>query len=220
MPELPLAPDPPTQQIAVSSRYCGSCGASMAGDQRYCVECGQRRGPAHPALPGQLAQRIPAATGAAPRRRGPRLNVNAALIAGVGTLMLAMGTGVLIGRTAAGGGSGSGAVQLVTVPGTVGTSSGVGGSGSTATEPGAAGQAGESAGKAAAGSGSSAPSKSKAKRSGKSGKSSSSSSSGSEAGSGSQEGAGSEKAAVKIGEAGKGPGYKKGHFTGEFFGGG
>jgi hypothetical protein len=75
----------------------------MAADQRYCLQCGQRRG--DPRLPfmdavvlmdavKQPAQSPPPA----PKKKRSGISPNAALIAGVGTLLLALGIGVLIGR--------------------------------------------------------------------------------------------------------------------------
>ena len=77
----------------------------MAADQRYCLECGQRRG--EPRLPFMDAvvlmdvvvkgpSKVPPAP---PAKRRARLSANATLIAGIGTLLLALGIGVLIGRS-------------------------------------------------------------------------------------------------------------------------
>jgi hypothetical protein len=77
----------------------------MANDQRYCLNCGQRRG--DPRLPFMDAVVLmdavnrPAQASAPPPKKKKRSGVspNAALIAGVGTLLLALGIGVLIGRS-------------------------------------------------------------------------------------------------------------------------
>ena len=77
----------------------------MAADQRYCLECGQRRG--EPRLPfmdsGVLVDVVvkgPRKAHPRPaRQRRPRLSANATLIAGIGTLLLALAIGVLIGRS-------------------------------------------------------------------------------------------------------------------------
>jgi hypothetical protein len=76
----------------------------MAVDQRYCLECGQRRG--DPRLPFMDAvvlmdavQRPKQAPPPTPKRKRTSISPNAALIAGVGTLLLALGIGVLIGRS-------------------------------------------------------------------------------------------------------------------------
>jgi hypothetical protein len=89
---------------ATAAESCPSCGAPMAGDQRYCLQCGRRRG--EPRLPFMDAVVFMNATRrpgmvepSPPPRKRRRLSPNAALIAGVGTLLLAMGVGVLIGRS-------------------------------------------------------------------------------------------------------------------------
>jgi hypothetical protein len=81
---------------AASSERCPNCGAGMAPDQRYCIQCGERRsgGGLRDALPRtQTAAVVPA-----PPRR-VRVSANSSLIAGIATLLIAMGVGVLIGRT-------------------------------------------------------------------------------------------------------------------------
>lgn len=203
--EVPRSPasDPTLSHVPVSASrdQCGSCGAQLAPDQRYCVECGQRRGRSRVEFMEQLAPRA-AAPPAPPRRRLPRVSANAALIAAVGTLILAMGVGVLIGRAASGEKSGGERIKVVTLGGgtgtaasttapttpttpTTGTESTTTGSGSPTTGSSAAKSTAKSkttTGKAAA----------KSKPRGK---------------------------AVKIGSHGSGAGYnKKKEFTGEFFG--
>ncbi len=81
----------------VAGAQCANCGAHLAADQRYCVECGQRRGQA--GMPFTDVRRGPEAPVAARRPRRVRVSPNSTLIAGVGTLLLAMGVGVLIGRS-------------------------------------------------------------------------------------------------------------------------
>ena len=89
---------------------CPNCGAQMAADQRYCLNCGHRRG--DPRLPFMDAvvfmesMNGPAGRAAPPPppppaepRPSSRMNANAALIAGVATLVLAIGVGFLIGRS-------------------------------------------------------------------------------------------------------------------------
>lgn len=99
----PATPDAQPQMLATAAvgDTCSNCGARLAGDQRYCVECGQRRGKARYSLPGgPLSASAMGATGtqAAPRGpRPPRLSANGALIGGVATLLLAMAVGLLIG---------------------------------------------------------------------------------------------------------------------------
>lgn len=121
---------------------CAACGAPLADDQRYCLECGERRFPMSSVLlggpPSGLSQQtaVMAATplGSAPPPHGPAtppLGSSAAgagrsntiaLIAGVGVLLLAMGVGVLIGRSGASKPSPAPAqVISVTQPGATGT---------------------------------------------------------------------------------------------------
>ena len=95
------------------SEQCPSCGAHMAADQRYCLECGVRRGePRLPFMdavvfmdaikrPAAAAQPGPSPT---PERRS-RMTANASLIAGVATLVLAIGVGVMIGQSGDNGSS-------------------------------------------------------------------------------------------------------------------
>jgi hypothetical protein len=99
----------------------------MAGDQRYCLECGERRHATSSVLAGAVpvaaAASAPAAAPSSPPgdagggswQRGSTLTV----IAGVGVLLLAMGVGVLIGRS---GGTRSAAapqqvISVATAPG-------------------------------------------------------------------------------------------------------
>jgi len=95
--------------IAASGDDCPNCGASLAPDQRYCLACGHRRG--DPRLPFmdavvfmESAKRpVPAEVASTPAPpppdRRPVLSANASLVAGVATLVLAIGVGVLIGRS-------------------------------------------------------------------------------------------------------------------------
>lgn len=99
---------PPTAQIQSTAikggDHCPSCGALLATDQRYCLECGQRRG--DPRLPFMDAvvlmdavKRPQQAPPPSSKKKRTGISANAALIAGVGTLLLALGIGVLIGRS-------------------------------------------------------------------------------------------------------------------------
>jgi len=92
--------EPPT--IAPAGEPCPGCGASLAGDQRYCLQCGTRRGDARPPFRAALAGRPPGgytervteryAPEPAPERTG------LTFLAGLACLLLALGVGVLIGR--------------------------------------------------------------------------------------------------------------------------
>jgi hypothetical protein len=102
----------PSMAAFGSNESCPNCNARMAPDQRYCLNCGHRRG--DPRLPFMDAvvfmesmNSAPGGAGGAtppppPAQSGDsnnKWNANAALIAGVATLVLAIGVGFLIGRT-------------------------------------------------------------------------------------------------------------------------
>lgn len=92
--------DAPTQQIsltAVSDR-CGNCGAPLASDQRYCINCGERRGPPRFTLAAPAPDTQTTTTRAPLHSRRLRTSAGMNLIAGVATLLIAMGVGVLIGH--------------------------------------------------------------------------------------------------------------------------
>ena len=104
----------------------------MAPDQRYCIACGERRtgGGLRDSLPRTQAAVAPVA--AAPRRA--LLTPNSSLIAGIATLLIAMGVGVLIGRSGDNNGTRASATpQVVTVSaGAAGTTASNGATGGTA----------------------------------------------------------------------------------------
>jgi hypothetical protein len=129
-----IASQPSAPPAAPAAATCAACGAPLAGDQRYCLQCGERTAPISSLMLGgtlAAAQASPAASpaGAAPPAPGPPGVAPASplqagdpgaggnaltVIAGVGVLLLAMGVGVLIGRS---GGSKPGAAppQVITV---------------------------------------------------------------------------------------------------------
>jgi hypothetical protein len=171
---------------------CAACGASMAADQRYCVECGERRGaPRVSLLEGPAARPPETSPQSAPPPRQRRISpVNSTLISIIGTLLLAMGIGVLIGR--------SGNTTVKSPPAQVVTISGGPTSGAAATTPTTTGAA------------STTPSEtSKAGTTGKSKAATKPTSTKAKA---------ALPKAVKVGTPGHGRGYQKGHFTGNFFG--
>jgi hypothetical protein len=203
----PPASDAATKEVrpsVLSSMHeqCSACGAPMASDQRYCLQCGERNGPSRvPALdrPRQRTNETPARP---PSR--PRTSVNTALIAGVGTLLLALGVGVLIGRSSNSSSGKTPAAQVIRVPegggsaGTAGTGTTGGASSPSASAPGAA--AAKTSKSAAAASAAAASAAAASKVAVKKAK-------------------GPPPKVVHVGSPGKGPGYQKGHFTGNFFGG-
>ncbi|HEY4779505.1 MAG TPA: hypothetical protein VIH47_07945 [Solirubrobacterales bacterium] len=96
----------PGSMVAASGDQCPTCGSHMAADQRYCLNCGHRRGdprlPFMDAVVFMDAVNRPRDAGAPPTpppSQRPRMSANASLIAGIATLILAIGVGVLIGRS-------------------------------------------------------------------------------------------------------------------------
>ncbi len=173
------------------SHGCAACGASMAADQRYCVECGERRGAPRVSLlegPAQRPRESASQSLPPPRRRiAP---VNSTLISIVGTLLLAMGIGVLIGR--------SGNTSVKSPPAQVVTISGGPSTGAAATTPLTTGTA-----TTPASGSSSAAAKAKSKTTSKPTSTKTTT---------------AAPKAVKVGTPGHGRGYQNGHFTGNFFG--
>mgnify|MGYP001452871929 CR=1 FL=1 len=122
----PLAPIEPGPLLGTHGEPCGSCGAPLAADQRYCVNCGARRADA------RLAFRDILASGSAPVR-APRLPAagpppepaagdsgrggTLAALAGLGVTLLALGTGVVIGSAGASDPATAPAPQVITVGG-------------------------------------------------------------------------------------------------------
>jgi len=104
----------------------------VASDQRYCLNCGQRYGeprlPIMNAVTFMDAMKRPASPPPAqPKAKRRGISPNAALITGVATLLLAMGVGVLIGR------SGNHSASTAAAPAQVITVNGGGGSEPTTT---------------------------------------------------------------------------------------
>jgi hypothetical protein len=116
----------PTRELAAapltaSGDRCNNCGAPLAHDQRYCVECGESRGQS------TLPQAQPTVEVHASRRRSTaaprqvRMSSGTTLVAGVGVLLLAIGLGVLIGRLGNNNNSQrASAPQVITVQGGAG----------------------------------------------------------------------------------------------------
>ena len=114
-PSGPLAPVDPQPILGLHGEPCASCGAPLAADQRYCLDCGTRRAdarlPFRDILAATPTTAITAAhagpAGSPPPHHGSadagRSGTIAAL-AGLGVVLLALGAGVLIGQE---GGDGS-----------------------------------------------------------------------------------------------------------------
>jgi hypothetical protein len=139
----------PSPLASTNTDRCPSCSAPMAPDQRYCISCGERRtgGGLREALP-----RTQSAAAAAPpkQRRTFFASPNTSLIAGVATLLLAMGVGVLIGRTGhTTQPTRNAPAQIVTVPtGSAAAAGTTGSAGAAATTAAAAGTVKHKANKA------------------------------------------------------------------------
>ena len=136
----------PTQPISLAGAgdRCVNCGAPLASDQRYCVNCGERRGKPRFTLAPAPAEAVETTTttrsAGSPRR--PRTSASFNLIAGVATLLIAMGVGVLIGHDSGSNGTAgkaqpqviqlrsSGAVSSATSTAAAATSNSSGGSNS------------------------------------------------------------------------------------------
>lgn len=123
--------------------HCPSCGAPLAPDQRYCLECGTRSPILGSAMADDLGALLstmqpgaaPDATGQpalAPAAEPPRAGNTTAVIAGVGVLLLSMGVGVLIGRASSPASKAPAAPAEVISVSSTGASSGTG-AGQTST---------------------------------------------------------------------------------------
>jgi hypothetical protein len=186
---------PHAAPLSISREQCSACGATLAPDQRYCVECGQRCGAPRLPFTDRLAQSAQQQPSSRPRPARARVSVNNTVIAGIGTLLLAMGVGVLIGRSGNGSSAkgGTPAIQVVTVPGAGAAAATPSGESSTSTSA----TAGKSSSKGASSGATTTKSTGAATK---------------------KAAAPPAKAVVKVGSPGKGPGYQKGKFTGNFFG--
>jgi hypothetical protein len=135
----------PTRQLSLAQSggdHCVNCGAPLASDQRYCVTCGERRGTPRFALAGPhdeaVKEVVSTRSSSTPRR--PRTSAGFNLIAGVATLLLAMGVGVLIGHNNSSNNTGkAAAAPQITINGggtanrSTGTTAASNGSGSGST---------------------------------------------------------------------------------------
>jgi hypothetical protein len=191
-PEKEAAADARTRALHASllstavGNQCAFCHAPLTPDQRYCLECGERNGDSR--FPATAAAAPQATAAWAPGQRRLRMPANATFIAGVGTLLLALGIGVLIGRSGDNAPAKSGAVQVVTVPSGGAATSTTASTAATATTGGAKHK--KFAAKHAKTSTAAVP---KAKKK-------------------------LPPPVVKVGSPGHGAGYQHGKFTGNFFG--
>jgi hypothetical protein len=202
----PIDSSPPA--AAGATELCASCGAPLAPDQRYCLECGTRRPELSSVLAGDLRSLVAVAAvesangqhngnGAAPPPPAatPPASGATAVIAGVGVLLLAMGVGVLIGRSSSNAKAATQPAQVVSV-----------------AEPGAASSAGTTTSQSPASTSSTtstSPKGSPAKHGSTKKSSSSSSSSESSGGSGEQTSSTTAPSAVQILKGAKGKNYEQ-----------
>lgn len=107
---------------------CPECGAPYRHDQRYCLQCGAAVGEAADGAATVDFAPPPSEAGAPPSSPPPHLLSGSpkpagsepsgsptTVIAAVGVLLLAIGVGVLIGRTGSGGSASNGSPQVITV---------------------------------------------------------------------------------------------------------
>ncbi len=112
----------PTSNLLAGSvgDRCANCGAQLASDQHYCVQCGERRGASRfsTASMGAPPTRATTQTTTGPPPEPRRWSSATTLIAGIATLLIALGVGVLIGKTGNNSNSGKAAApEVITVNG-------------------------------------------------------------------------------------------------------
>ncbi|HET9124862.1 MAG TPA: zinc ribbon domain-containing protein [Solirubrobacteraceae bacterium] len=92
----------PTESLVASAvgDRCANCGAMLSSDQRYCVVCGERRGAPRFTLPAATVTTTQTSVSPARPPRVPRSGSATTLVAGVGTLLLALLVGFVIGNAA------------------------------------------------------------------------------------------------------------------------
>lgn len=109
------ATDSAHQPSEAPAAACGECAAPMAGDQRFCLECGAASDTGTTLAFAPIAASAPAPAGGPPAsppahllagqpagaQSGAHHSSAPTVIAAAGVLLLAMGVGVLIGRTGA-----------------------------------------------------------------------------------------------------------------------
>lgn len=130
----------PTTELVTSAvdDRCAHCRAPLASEQRYCVNCGARRGKPRFTAEALAAQTslVPASVAEPAPPHRPRASPATTLVAGVATLLIAMGVGVLIGHNSSSTPTRAPAQQVITVGGGAGTATGPASSASTASSGG------------------------------------------------------------------------------------
>ena len=180
---------PLTPALAATGReQCPVCACAVAPDQRYCVECGQRLAPARPTLMGDPSARGGAETPPPKRKSRFDWGPNVTLLAGIATLLLALGVGVIIGHYSA---SPTAKKATPIVVSGLGATGGVGTTAGATTGPTGTGSTGAKSSSPSAQASSTKPSAAASKP---------------------------PNPTVKLGQKGHGQGYQHGEFTGHFFG--
>ena len=87
--------------LGTQGEPCASCGAPLAADQRYCLECGARRAEARLPFRDILATGAPppVAAAAPEHEEPPPARTGVAFLVGLLCLLAALGVGVLIGNS-------------------------------------------------------------------------------------------------------------------------
>ena len=98
--------------VGVPGDACTTCGSALSPDQRYCLSCGTRRSGANlhfqqilaadAAAQAPASAAVPAGAGAA---GGSSTRSSMPALASIACLLLALGVGVLIGKSGSGSGS-------------------------------------------------------------------------------------------------------------------
>ena len=108
----------------MTDHACRSCGSPLAADQRYCLQCGNRVAEARVPFLDILGSERPVAattTTTVTERRSrwsiAHMSTNAAAVAGVACLLLALGVGVLIGNAGGNTGDTPATPQVISVGG-------------------------------------------------------------------------------------------------------
>jgi hypothetical protein len=134
----------PTTELVTSAvgDRCANCHAPLASEQRYCVNCGARRGKPRFTTESLAAQAssAPVLVSERPPPHRPRVAPATTLVAGVATLLIAMGVGVLIGHNSASTPTRAAAQQVITVGGGAGAAASTGPASSAATRASSAGK--------------------------------------------------------------------------------
>ena len=138
---IPTTEAAPTTELvtSVAGDRCANCHTPLAPDQRYCVNCGERRGRPRFSNETLAAQAAPkSADASVPPRRPSRVSSATTLVAGVATLLVAMGVGVLIGHYSNSSTPQRAADQIITVGGGANTGAASTPTGAAAAATGAA----------------------------------------------------------------------------------